>query len=122
MYRRFVVAFAGLRIIGIRAIYMSIVFIRAVFKGYRFQEANAVSVAMHNAIYTYKPGEPNMMQHDVPLRGNSSWPRHGPWGAQGRLPITNWLTGGVGLSWTSHSPIPVQPRVICCILALRKQQ
>ena len=68
--------------------------------------------AIHNAVYN-KLNEPDLMQHHGPLRDH----RHGhakgagPWGAWGRLPVTKrW-------PWASSRPIPVQRRVMCCILA-----
>ena len=66
-------------------------YLRMVFMIKGLQEAHAlrVTVAIHNAVYTNKLNEPNLMQHGVSLRDHSSWPRQGPWGARRRLPVTN---------------------------------
>ena len=78
------------------------------------QEARNLREATHNAVYTNKLNVPHPMQYRWSLRDHSSWSRQGPRGTRGRLPVTMMA---VGLSWTSRRPIPVQSRVICCILS-----
>ena len=51
------------------------------------------------------------MHHRRSLRDHPHGRAKGPWGPRGRLAVTKrW-------PWTSRRPIPVQRRVMCCILA-----
>ena len=52
------------------------------------RQAHALRAAMHSAVCTSKLNKPDPMQHRESLRDHSSWPRQGPWGARGRLPVT----------------------------------
>ena len=74
------------------------------------REAHALRAGTHNAVYN-KLGEPDLMQHHGSLRDHRHGHAKGPWGARGRPPVTKrW-------PWASSRPIPVQHRVMCCILA-----
>ena len=80
-------------------------------RGARERPMRASMAAMQSAAIINKVYTPCPVQHLRSLRGHPHGYAKGPWGARGRLPVTKrW-------PWTSRRPIPVQRRVMCCILA-----
>ena len=116
IYRRFIVDFAGPQIGSISSIYQRYIddilaecnsFIDLAWLCVQ-QGAQALRAAISRALGIRKHNTTNPMQH---CRSTSL--RDHPLGAPGRLPVLK------GLLWSSSSrrPMPVQRRVMCCMLA-----